>query len=107
MEQNNIVSDILSATTRYNQEHIVFQTKQLLEKKLDFYVMENVCYKENTRIPLIEESAKLKIAKELVKFGKKVIIHDYEEIINEVKKEHGNIFDYQIKVYSTDEISVE
>lgn len=97
MEQNNIVSDILTATTKYNQEHVLFQTAQLIEKGLDIYVIENVCYKDNSRIPLIEESAKLKIAKELVKSGKKVVIHDYQEVINEVKKEFGNIFEYKIK----------
>lgn len=96
MDQNDIVSDILTATTRYNNEHIMYQAKQLLEENKDFYVIENVCYKENVLIPLIEESAKLKIAKYLVSQGKKVIIRDYYEIINEVKKEYGNIFEYHI-----------
>ena len=97
MDQNNIVSDILTATTKYNQEHVLFQTTQLLKHNLDTYVIENVCYKDNSRIPLIEESAKLKIAKELVKAGKKVVILDYEEVINEVKKEFGIKFEYNIK----------
>ena len=60
------------------------------------YLFENVCYKENTGIPIIEESAKLKIAKELVKNNKKVIIRDTMEIITEVKKEFGVIFNYEI-----------
>jgi UDPglucose 6-dehydrogenase len=97
MDQNNIVSDILTATTKYNQEHIIYQTNQLLAVNKDTYVIESVCYKEDTNIPLIEESAKLKIAKQLILHGKKVIIYDYEEIINEVKKEYGNIFEYNIK----------
>ena len=97
MDQNNIVSDILDATTLYNQEHIEFQTNQLLNQNLDCYIIENVCYKENSQIPLIEESAKLKIAKQLIKAGKKVIIKDYEPIINEVKKEYGILFEYIIK----------
>ncbi len=97
MDQNNIMSDLLTATTRYNQEHVEFQAKQLIEQNLDEYVLENVCYKENSRIPLIEESAKLKIAKQLVKSGKKVIIYDYKDVIGEVIKEYGNIFEYKIK----------
>lgn len=97
MDQNNIVSDILTATTLYNQEHIKFQTNQLLNQNLDCYIIENVCYKENSQIPLIEESAKLKIAKQLIKVGKKVIIKDYESTINEVKKEYGILFEYIIK----------
>jgi UDP-glucose 6-dehydrogenase len=97
MEQNNIVSDILTATTKYNNEHIKYQTQQLIKQNLEHYVIENVCYKENTKIAIIEESAKLKIANELIKSGKKVTIYDSKEIINEVKKEFGNIFNYKIK----------
>ena len=46
---------------------------------------------------MIEESAKLNIAKGLVRYGKPVIIYDYEDIITEVKKEYGNMFEYRIK----------
>jgi len=96
MEQNCINNDLLAATTKYNDFHILFQTKQLLDENKSEYVFENVCYKENTGIPIIEESAKLKIAKELVKNNKKVIIRDTMEIIIEVKKEFGVIFNYEI-----------
>ena len=96
MDQNGINSSLLSATTKYNEEHIIFQAKQLLEEDRDIYVIENVCYKDNSVIPLIEESAKLKIAKQLVLHGKPVIIKDTLAIINEVKKEFGTIFKYEI-----------
>jgi len=96
MDQNNIFSDLLTSTTQSNEWHIDFQTKQLLEEKKDIYVFENVCYKENSIIPMIEESAKLKIAKKIDKLGKQVIIRDTEEIITEVKKEYGNLFTYEI-----------
>jgi UDPglucose 6-dehydrogenase len=97
MEQNNVCPDLLTATTRYNDLHILFHVNQLLETSgdEDEFIFTNVCYKENTRIPLIEESAKLKIAYELAKMGKQVIIRDYLDIINEVKKEYGNIFSYE------------
>jgi nucleotide sugar dehydrogenase len=97
MDQNDIESSLLAATTQYNQEHIYFQVQQLLREERDEYVVENVCYKENSTIPLIEESAKLKIAHELVVMGKKVTIVDVPELIDEVKKEYGNIFNYQCK----------
>jgi len=102
VRQYGIDAGILSATTSYNQSHIHFQVDQLYKENSDEYVFENVCYKENSRIPLIEESAKLKIAKGLVRYGKSVIIYDYEDIIMEVKKEYGNIFQYRIK---TDDFS--
>ena len=97
MDQNGIESSLLAATTQYNQEHIYFQVQQLLRESRDDYVIENVCYKENSTIPLIEESAKLKIAHELVLMGKNVTIVDVPDIIMEVKKEYGSIFTYRCK----------
>ena len=60
------------------------------------YTIENICYKENSKIPIIEESAKLKIAKRLVEAGKVVTIKDEKHMIDEVKKEYGNLFKYKI-----------
>ena len=96
IEQSNINHDLLLATTKYNQEHIEYQTKELLKENSGEYVFENICYKENSKIPIIEESAKLKIAKNLVKSGNKVIIKDEIQLINEVKKEYGSLFSYII-----------
>ena len=98
LDKHGIDSGILAETTKYNQSHVDFQT-DLLRRNLNVveYVFENVCYKENSRIPLIEESAKLKIAKQLVQYGKKVVIYDYADIIVEVKKEFGNLFTYHVK----------
>ena len=97
LDSNSINSDILSATSNYNDFHIDFQVQQIFEKDfLKNIVIENVCYKESCNIPLIEESAKLKIAKKLTKLGMKVIIKDNSKMVNEVKKEYGNLFEYQI-----------
>jgi UDPglucose 6-dehydrogenase len=96
LDQNNIESDLLKATTSYNEWHIKFQVLQLLNENRETYIIENVCYKEHTTVPLIEESAKLKIAKELVKNGKNVVIRDFVDTINEVKKEYGLLFKYEI-----------
>jgi UDPglucose 6-dehydrogenase len=96
MDQNEINSSLLVSTTKYNEEHIIFQSNQLLKENKDIYVFENVCYKENSSIPLIEESAKLKIAKYIRLKGYRVIIKDNNDIINEVKKEFGILFEYEI-----------
>jgi nucleotide sugar dehydrogenase len=95
MEQNNIDSDLLASTTKYNEFHVMFQANQLLNENKSEYVFEGVCYKEKSPIPIIEESAKLKIAKQLVKNNKTVIIKDTKDIITEVKKEYGNMFIYE------------
>jgi len=86
MDQNGINSQLLEATTIYNNEHILFQAKQLIDQDLNKYYIENVCYKENSTIPIIEESAKLKIANIFYLNGKRVIIKDNTEIIMEVRK---------------------
>ena len=93
----NINSDLLKATSAYNIEHSLFQTNQLLNENKDVYTIENICYKEDSKIPIIEESAKLKIAKNLVKAGKKVIIKDESHMIDEVIKEYGNLSEYELK----------
>jgi nucleotide sugar dehydrogenase len=98
MEQNDINSDLLSATDKYNQSHIDYQAIKMMGRDpFTSIIIEDVCYKENSHIPMIEESAKLKIAKFLVEAGKTVIIKDREDIIKEVKKEYGNIFQYETK----------
>jgi nucleotide sugar dehydrogenase len=97
IKKSHINCSILKSTHEYNNEHIMFQAWQLLQENRDEYVLENVCYKENSPISLIEESAKLKIARELVNNGAYVVIHDKLSVINEVKKEYGNLFHYRIR----------
>ena len=92
VDQNNINNELLLSTTKYNQLHSQFLTQKLLCENQEEYIIENVCYKEDSKIPIIEESAKLQIAKRLVEAGKKVTIRDEIQLINEVKKEYGNIF---------------
>lgn len=96
VKQTGINHDLLKATTEYNDYHVMFQAHQLLKEKRDVYIFENVCFKEYSKVPIIEESAKLKIAKYLTELGQKVMIKDTRELIQEVKKEFGNIFMYSI-----------
>ena len=84
------------ASREYNNLHLKLEVKEFLKKNLDKYVFEDICYKENCHIPIIEESAKLKIASELVRRGKKVIIRDFPHMIQAVKMEYGNIFSYEV-----------
>ena len=65
--------------------HLIFQ-----------YVFDNVAYKENCPVPIVEESQKLVVARMLTQAGKRVLIKDKEIIVKEVMKEYGNIFEYEI-----------
>jgi len=115
MDQHNVPSAILQGTTEYNQYHndqyahhlatdlyqnpsilsIVGCTTHVKDDEI-YYKITDVCYKPNTHIPIIEESAKLKIAENLVKkYKKRVLIQDSPAIISEVKKEYGTLFEYE------------
>jgi nucleotide sugar dehydrogenase len=117
MDQHNVPSAILQATTEYNQYHndqyayhlttttaspqknsiisTVGCTTHVYDDEIH-YKFKDVCYKPKTHIPIIEESAKLKIAECIVKkYKKQVIIEDIPSIIAEVKKEYGTLFKYK------------
>ena len=116
MDQHNVPSDILEATTNYNQHHNlrfaenIMSSNEILKQNtlqsisateqqdLDeetYFKISHVCYKPNSTIPIIEESAKLKIAEILTKkYKKQVLIEDTPAILQEVKKEYGSLFMY-------------
>ena len=96
LDKNNIYSELVNSTNLSNEWHLKYQAEKLLKENRDIYVFENVCYKDNCKIPIIEESAKIKLAKLLKQYGKTIVIRDIEDIIVEVKKEYGSIFKYEI-----------
>jgi nucleotide sugar dehydrogenase len=94
---NDLDPVITEATDKYNSLHIMYQIEQLLKinPTKDLFVFENVTYKDDCLVPIIEESAKLKMAKILnLKYGKKVLIKDKKHILDQVKIEYGNLFLY-------------
>lgn len=95
MKSIDIDSVLIDGTEKYNDLHVQYQTEKILnENKVNTIVINDVAYKENCSVAIIENSAKLKIAKLLVKSGKHVIIQDRKEIIDLVKLEYGNMFEY-------------
>jgi hypothetical protein len=59
-------------------------------------VFENVTYKDDCPVPIIEESQKLFVARDLSKHGKRVVIRDKEIIVRQVQQQYGGIFEYEI-----------
>ncbi len=84
------------ATDSSNNFHAKVMAEAELAKGLDRYVFSDVCYKDGCPVPIIEESAKLVVALRVRKAGKKVTIKDRRVVIEEVQKEFGAIFDYEI-----------
>lgn len=97
LDKNDIPSDLIKSVRKMNDLHNYHNARKLLKENRKNYILEDVCFKDNCELPLIEESAKLIIGCILVKNGKIVTIKDKKHIINEVKKEYGNIFEYEIK----------
>lgn len=93
------------ATDTLNTLHTKFQTQKILDKKIDTVVIIGVGYKEKCSVAIIEESAKLKIGEELVRSGIRVIVKDIKLLIDCVKLEYGNLFEYEI-VESLEDVSI-
>lgn len=89
-----IVPFLFRATDQSNYSHAEFLAKKILQKDLSEYVFDDVCYKPNCPVPIIENSQKLVIAKKLADLGKEVTILDSECVIQKVKQQYGNIFKY-------------
>jgi UDPglucose 6-dehydrogenase len=96
LDNENINSELFSSVSKYNNIHTEFQVNKMLKDNLNEYIITNICYKYNSYVPIIEESAQIKKALLLVKNNKKVIIKDKKYMIDEVRKEYGNIFQYEI-----------
>ena len=84
------------ATDESNKLHTKYQVQQILDERKIYrpYNIYGVGYKENCNVPIIEESQKLVIGEELAKLDYDVILHDKEHMLNAVKLEYGNIFQY-------------
>ena len=93
------------ATDTLNTLHTKFQTQKILDKKIDTVIIIGVGYKEKCSVAIIEESAKLKIGEELVRSGIRVIVKDIKLLIDCVKLEYGNLFEYEI-VESLEDVSI-
>ncbi len=88
---------IPQATDNSNKEHAQFMIKKLLAANCPEYVFENVTYKDNCTVPIIEEAQKLVVAAHLARAGKCVLIRDSASVIEKVQQSYGNLFKYKIQ----------
>jgi len=95
-EMIGIENILFNATDRCNKKHTQYQLETRMAENKNEYTFTGVAYKQDTKVPIIEESQKLRIAVGLAQAGKKVTVRDYADIITEVKKEYGGLFTYEI-----------
>lgn len=85
---------LIKSITKTNDKHVEYLTERLRPNSDDTYVFERVAYKD-TKVPIITESCKLRMA-EILSSCYNVVIRDTRDIINEVRKVYGNRFKYEI-----------
>lgn len=85
------------ATDEYNDLHHSLMVEELSLTDENVFTFENVTYKPNCAVPMIDKSPKLEVACALARAGKRVKIVDRVEVITEVMKEYGNLFTYEIE----------
>ena len=88
------------ATDEYNTFHhrlMVEEFEKRAIKTEETIEFEDVAYKPNCAVPMIDHSPKLEVARELARRGKRVKIVDRYEVLLEVMKEYGNLFDYETR----------
>ena len=83
------------ATDIANAQHAQFMAQQFIEQNLTEYVFDDVSYKSNCPVKIIEESQKLAVARLIAEQGKKVIIIDEPAVIDAIKALYGDLFTYQ------------
>lgn len=87
---------IPKATDESNKLHAELMAADMERNQRAPYVFEDVAYKPNCPVTIIEESQKLAVAQLLAQKGYRIIIKDRAEIIEAVMKEFGSMFDYEL-----------
>lgn len=88
---------LFRATDTANEQHAEWMARKLLEQNLSEYVFEDVCFKPNCPVPIIEQSQKLAVARRVAEGGRKVTIFDTETVLAKVRQEFRDLFHYASK----------
>lgn len=83
------------ATDAYNAKHAELMAQRMLTEDKAEYVFEQVAYKADCAVPIIEESQKLAVASLIAAAGKRVLIRDRAEIISLVQDQYASRFLYE------------
>jgi UDPglucose 6-dehydrogenase len=86
-----------SATDVANDQHADFMAKKMIEQNLDTYVFEDVSYKANSPVKMIDASQKLAVARKVAESGRSVTLVDDAYVISQVKAKYGDLFTYIVK----------
>jgi nucleotide sugar dehydrogenase len=84
---------LAEATVRVNEEHLNFQLNEQLQENRSIYIFDYVSYKPGTDI--LVEAQQLKLATELVRQGKKVLIRNSELVRSQLEEMYPGYFEFE------------
>ena len=90
----NMESFLPDAIDMDNQRHHKHLLEEIIMSGRGTHTFENVTYRPDMSVPMIDNSPKLKLAEDLVKMGHNVVIKDTPETIECVKSVFGDMFSY-------------
>lgn len=91
----NIQPILFESTDQVNALHAHYMAKKFIDQQLNEYVFEDISYKPNSPVKIIQESQKLAVAVIVAQSGKKVILRDNKDALSQVQEKYGNLFEYQ------------
>jgi nucleotide sugar dehydrogenase len=97
-EKLGVTPKIPRSTDEYNDFHHDAMAEQMVREGVarEAHVFESVGYKDNIKVPMIDNSPKLAVASRIAAKGLKVIVRDRIDTITAVMKEYGSLFTYEI-----------
>ena len=93
-ESKGIDPSLFLATDRSNDLHADYMAQKFIDLNLDEYRFEDVSYKPNSPVPIIDASQKLAVAQKVAAQGKRVVLVDSSEVLNLVRRQYGDLFEY-------------
>jgi len=95
-EKMGFDAKISRATDEMNELHVQKMAEDYIKMGLEVYEFVGIAYKEPCNVPIIEESAKIKVAEIIARTtGKRVILKDKPHIIEVARNEYGSLFEYE------------
>ncbi len=88
---------LFSSIDLENKQHAQCIADRFIAQNLPLYIFEDVSYKPNCPVKILQESQKLEVAKKVAEEGKCVCIRDVESVILELKEKYGDLFQYEIR----------
>jgi UDPglucose 6-dehydrogenase len=101
--RQNMPLFLSKATDQVNRQHLEFQVAEYLFKyqPQEAIHLTSVTYKVGTE--MLEESQQLALAECLARAGRKVVIHETEVVLEQLKNVYGDLFEYKLACRTEEE----